>query len=305
MNTPRETVVSEVSESAMKTRLLTATVGIPLALVIVFLSVYVPPVMYASLFALCMIGIYEALKTAGAKKAPVVFAPCFVYGALVMTAPFVGDTVRMCGLILAASMVYLFVMFAILLRKHTVLRIEALCTSMILTMFVAFPFMVVELIFGTIMRRPDGSPSYAGGVALVAYCLTVAWVADGGAYFVGRELGKHKLAPVISPKKTIEGSVGGFVSSLLLSLGAAYVYADVLEYVQSGMNYINLTIITAVCVVMSMFGDLSFSAVKRQYDIKDFGSLLPGHGGVLDRFDSVLFVAPTFYLLQFVLPILR
>ena len=305
MNTPRETVVSEVSESAMKTRLLTAAVGIPLALVIVIASAYVPSVMYAALFVLCIIGIYEALKTAGAKKAPVVFAPCIAYGAVVMLAPFVGGTVRMCGTLLAASMVYLFVMFAILLRKHAVLRMEALCTSMILTMFVAFPFMVVELIFGTIMRHPDGSPSYAGGVALVAYCLIVAWVADGGAYFVGRALGKHKLAPVISPKKTVEGSVGGFVSSIMISLGSAYIYADVLGYVQGGMHYINLTIITAVCIVMSMFGDLSFSAVKRQYGIKDFGNLLPGHGGVLDRFDSVLFVAPTFYLLQFVLPILR
>lgn len=286
----------------MKERLLTAAVGIPLALVIIIASAYIPWIMVGALFVLCMIGIYEALKTAGADKNKILYPPCFLYGAVVMAAPFFDN---LAAVILPASLIFLFVMFAILLRKHETLRIETLCTAMILTMFVALPFMVMLLIFGNILVLDDTPALYAAGVAFVAYCIAVAWLADAGAYFVGRALGKHKLAPVISPKKTVEGAVGGFVTSLILSLSTAYIYADVLHCLPWKLNYVNLAIITCICIVMSMFGDISFSAIKRQFGIKDFGNLMPGHGGVLDRFDSVLFVCPTFYLLQFVLPILE
>lgn len=289
----------------MKTRLLTAAVGIPLALAVLIFSVYFPIVLYAVLFVLCMIGIFEALRSVGANSARVIYVPCFVYGAIVLATPFLGNASNMLGVVLAASLIYLFVMFAILLKKHSALRIETLCTAMILTMFVSFPFMTVELIFGNIIKNSDGSPSYSGGIALVSYCLILAWVADGGAYFIGRAFGKHKLAPVISPKKTIEGAVGGFVTSMIISLAAAYIYSDVLNYIDGELNILNLTLISAVCIIMSMFGDISFSVVKRQYGVKDFGNLLPGHGGVLDRFDSVLFVCPTFYLLSYLLPLVK
>lgn len=289
----------------MKTRLLTAAVGIPLALAVLIASVYFPTVLYVALFALCMIGIFEALRATGANKARIIYVPCFVYGAIVMVSPFFGSAANMFGAVSAMSLVYLFVMFAILLRKHSVLRIETLCTAMVLTMFVSFPFMTVELIFSAMLKNADGTPSYANGIALVAYCLMLAWVADGGAYFVGRAFGKHKLAPVISPNKTIEGSVGGFITSMIISLAAAYIYSDVLNYIDGELNILNLFIISAACILMSMFGDISFSAVKRQYGVKDFGNLLPGHGGVLDRFDSVLFVCPTFYLLSYLLPLVK
>lgn len=298
MSMPEETVASEVCEK-MKTRLITAAVGIPLTLAALWAAVYFPFVLTGVVLLLCLVGIHEALKTAGADKVKIIYAPCFAYGVTVLMAPYIGDRVKMYGVIMAASMIYLFVMFGILLRKHSVLRIEAVCTSMILTLFVALPFMVVELIYFTI------SSSRAVGIILVTYCLMVSWVADGGAYFIGKAFGRHKLAPVLSPKKTIEGSVGGFVIAMMISVGAAYIYADVLKYPPDGINYLNLTIITAICILMSMFGDISFSTVKRQYGIKDFGNLLPGHGGVLDRFDSVLFVCPTFYMLNYLLPILK
>lgn len=285
----------------MKTRLLTAAVGIPLALAILIASAYLPAIFYAAMFTLCMIGVYEALKSTGANKAKIIYIPCFLYGAVIMAAPFFD----LSAVTLTASLIFLFVMFGILIKNHDILRIETLCTAMILTMFVSFPFMVVELIFGSIISQSTRTASHAGGVVLVAYCITVAWLADGGAYFIGRAFGKHKLAPVISPKKTIEGAAGGFVTSLIISPAAAYLYADVLDYLPDRLNYVNLAIISAVCIVMSMFGDISFSAIKRQYGVKDFGNLLPGHGGVLDRFDSVLFVCPTFYLLNFVLPIMK
>ena len=92
---------------------------------------------------------------------------------------------------------------------------------------------------------------------------------------------------------------------MIFSVGVAYLYSDVFHGTPNGVNFLNLTIITAICILMSMFGDISFSTVKRQYGIKDFGTLLPGHGGVLDRFDSVLFVCPTFFMLNYLLPVLK
>ena len=289
----------------MKTRLITAGVGSALVIGTMIASAYIPEVFTVVLLIVAMIGIYEALKAIGADKVRVLGIPCYVYGALIMLAPYIPDTLRMYGAILAASMIYLFVMFAILLRKYSQLKVDTVCTAMILTMFISIPFMILELIFRTIMKNPDGTISYPAGVALVFFTLGIAWFADGGAYFAGRALGKHKMAPVLSPKKTVEGAVGGFISSMIICMGAAYLYADVLKYAEGRLNYINLAVITAVCILMSMFGDISFSAVKRQYGIKDFGNLLPGHGGVLDRFDSVLFVCPSFYLLNLVLPILK
>ena len=297
MNMQEETVVSEVCDP-MKTRILTGVVGGTLTLAALYASVYYPAVLTIVVLVLCLIGIHEALKTAGAEKVKPIYAPCFAYGIAVLLAPYIRDQVKMYGVIMAASMLFLFVMFGILLRKHAVLRIEAVCTSMILTMFVALPFMVVEFIAGMGKTR-------AGGILLVLFCLGVAWYADAGAYFIGRAFGRHKMAPVLSPKKTVEGAVGGFVISMIISLGSAYIYADVLSYRPGGINYLNMAVVTAACILMSMFGDISFSTVKRQYGIKDFGNLLPGHGGVLDRFDSVLFVCPSFYMLNYLLPILR
>ena len=303
MNMQEETVVSEVCDQ-MKTRILTACVCVPMAVAVLWLGVYFSWVFTATLLALCFIGIHEALKTAGADNVKIIYAPCFAYGAVVLLAPYITNPVKMYGTVMAASMIFLFVMFGILLKKHSELRIEKVCTSMILTMFVALPFMVLEMIFGVSLKTSDAA-SHALGLSLTVYCLVVAWMADIGAYFIGRTFGKHKLAPVLSPKKTIEGSVGGFLISMIFSIGAAYLYADVFQCTPKDINYLNLTLITAICILMSMFGDISFSTVKRQYGIKDFGNLLPGHGGVLDRFDSVLFVCPTFFMLNIVLPVLK
>ena len=283
----------------MKTRIITGVVGGALTIAIMYASVYFPIVLTLAFTVACLIGIHEALKTAGSDKVKVLYIPCFAYGIMAMAAPYIKDQVRMFGVIMAASMLFLFAMFGILLKKHTVLRIETVCTSMILTMFVALPFMVTEFIAFRMSKTP------VGGILLLLFNLGVAWYADAGAYFIGRAFGKHKMAPVLSPKKTVEGAVGGFVISMIISLGSAYIYADVLGYLPGGINYINMAVITAVCILMSMFGDISFSTVKRQYGIKDFGTLLPGHGGVLDRFDSVLFVCPTFYMLNYLLPILK
>ena len=115
-----------------------------------------------------------------------------------------------------------------------------------------------------------------------------SWGSDTLAYCVGSLIGRHKMTPRLSPKKSIEGAIGGVAGAALL----AFIFATVFK--QSALLYV---IIAAIAAVVSIFGDLAASAIKRQAKIKDYGSLIPGHGGILDRFDSVLFTAPVVYIL--------
>lgn len=126
------------------------------------------------------------------------------------------------------------------------------------------------------------------GKFIVWLIFLCSWGCDTCAYCVGMLIGKHKMAPVLSPKKSVEGAVGGVVGAALL--GAAYgvaVQAPVMEY----------ALICGVGALISMVGDLAASAIKRNQGIKDYGKLIPGHGGILDRFDSVIFTAPIIYFL--------
>lgn len=126
--------------------------------------------------------------------------------------------------------------------------------------------------------------------------LAVPWLADSGAYFVGRAFGKHKLCKEVSPHKTIEGAIGGIITGLIAAF--IVVLVSTLIYQDITINYFAIILIGLLCPAISIIGDLSFSEIKRYTGIKDFGNILPGHGGMLDRFDSVLFTIPFIYLLS-------
>ncbi|KKI92601.1 phosphatidate cytidylyltransferase [Bacillus sp. SA1-12] len=134
---------------------------------------------------------------------------------------------------------------------------------------------------------------HPGGLELVFYALILIWVTDSGAYFVGRAMGKKKLWPEISPNKTIEGAVGGVVFAVIFSWIYHY-FTGVLD------NYIVVTFMTIFLSVFGQMGDLVESALKRHYQVKDSGTILPGHGGILDRFDSLLFVLPLLHFLRII-----
>lgn len=122
------------------------------------------------------------------------------------------------------------------------------------------------------------------------------WISDVFAYLCGRFFGKHRLIPEISPKKTVEGMVGGIVFSALFSLVYGAVLILFIDKIQS-VSFLGLALAGAVVSAVSQIGDLIMSYIKRKYGVKDYGSCLPGHGGILDRFDSVLGVAPYMLLL--------
>ena len=140
---------------------------------------------------------------------------------------------------------------------------------------------MLSFVYQTRMLETDGK-------YLVWLIFICSWGCDTCAYCVGMLIGKHKMAPVLSPKKSVEGAVGGVIGAALLGVA----YAAVL-----GKDMIAYAIICAIGALVSMVGDLAASAIKRNQGIKDYGRLIPGHGGILDRFDSVIFTAPMIYFL--------
>lgn len=130
--------------------------------------------------------------------------------------------------------------------------------------------------------------SMAQGLGLLLIFFVLVWGSDTGAYFAGRTLGRRRLAPAISPGKTLEGAVGGIIAALVVATLSAYL----LGY--SGARFAGFIVLGAWVAVISIFGDLTLSMFKRHAGIKDTGTLFPGHGGVLDRLDSILAAAPWF-----------
>lgn len=130
------------------------------------------------------------------------------------------------------------------------------------------------------------------GLEYVVFVLLIVWTTDSGAYFVGRKLGKNKLWPEISPKKTVEGFVGGIVIAVCFAIAMQFIYPIASSWMQ-------LIVVTIVASIIGQMGDLVESAIKRHYGVKDSGNILPGHGGILDRFDSLLFVVPLLHFLHF------
>lgn len=120
-----------------------------------------------------------------------------------------------------------------------------------------------------------------------------SWICDTCAYLTGVTCGKHKMAPVLSPKKSVEGAIGGIIGAA--AIGA--IYGIIIGGHLESVKYPELAfaVMCGISGLVSMIGDLSASAIKRNYEIKDYGTLIPGHGGILDRFDSVIFIAPVIY----------
>ena len=132
-----------------------------------------------------------------------------------------------------------------------------------------------------------------GGIYMVWLIFISSWICDTCAYLSGMALGKHKLTPVLSPKKSIEGAVGGVAGAVLLGIIYSAIFGGYMAEVENPM--VACPIACGISAVISQIGDLAASAIKRNHGVKDYGKLIPGHGGILDRFDSMLFTAPAIY----------
>lgn len=273
----------------MKTRVLTAVVALPLLLLVVFVLPSTAPT--ALLFGLMScIAVHELLHETGLCKNNVIIGASMLM-ALGVAFYSWGEVEISMPVVSCAIFVYLLILFCELLHSHAKLQFSAICVAIFGGLVI--PWMLTALVRLRVMEY--------GRISLgIAFIL--AMTADTGAYFAGRAFGKHKLAPVVSPKKTVEGAIGGVLSTVLFMLGYCLIFD--LGYGYS-MNYFYAVIYGIVGSILSIIGDLTFSVIKRQVGIKDYGKLLPGHGGILDRFDSTLVVAPLTELLLIALPIVK
>ncbi len=189
---------------------------------------------------------------------------------------------------------YIFsLMFAFfLIMVCYVLTFPKFTATQAITAFFCFVYAPVNMSFVYLLRiRPFGE--------YFAWIPFIAWVCDTCAYFTGRALGKHKLVPKLSPKKTIEGAIGGIIGSVIVGAIIGYIISE-----REGLDarvILVLVLITFVGSIIAQLGDLLASGIKRDHNIKDYGTLIPGHGGIMDRFDSVIFVIPCIYFLAAVL----
>ena len=142
-------------------------------------------------------------------------------------------------------------------------------------------------------------------IYIIFTCAVCAWGTDTFSYFSGVFFGKHKMAPVISPKKTWEGAIGGVLLAAAMNVGVYFVASKFFSAPFTGWEWYAVIPISIILSVLSIFGDLSASVIKRNYGIKDYGNLIPGHGGVMDRIDSAVFVIPAMYAIVSVINALK
>ena len=251
----------------MKERITTAAI-LGIGAVIILLLSGVPLVMGLVTAALAVMGVFELLRTAGAKVSRVGVYISLGAAALIPLIP-MGRYSEIMVFLFPAALALFFGLMAAFLQGR---ELPAVLVTVIGVVIAFFARGAVEL--------------RSVGLRYLIAALAVCVLTDCAAFFVGSSLGRHKLASRISPHKTVEGAAGGLVCAVgLVTLGGWIFCRDSVDYSQ-------LLVWALTASVIAQFGDLSLSTVKRMAGVKDFGTLLPGHGGILDRFDSCLFVLP-------------
>ncbi len=267
----------------LKQRIIVGVIGGIFAIVVLCLNSAVISIV---LGILSLIGLSEIYNTTGILKRKnklCLFSYLYVLTMYVVMAFLPNMTGFALALFLFA---YAAVLLIYMVFNHETTDFEDLGSLFFQTAYVAFLFAHILLV-----RRLHL------GNYLIWIVFITAWLSDTAAFAVGLKFGKNKLMPTISPKKTVEGALGGLAGSLLFNLIFGIVCSLAFDrYV----NYLALIFLSLTAGALSQLGDLVASAIKREHGVKDYSSLLPGHGGVLDRFDSVLFVAPTVYYFSFI-----
>lgn len=273
----------------MKTRVITAIVG--LAVLAVVLAFFNTALFDLVLAGICLLGMHEVFGAMGfGKKQWYLFAAAVPYTLLVM----LSSSAAVRALLLPASFLVVLFYNICLIASHSTLDFGKLAG------YVYFSGVILFCFYSLIhLKRmlPFATFQY-DAIYFILLILCFAWGGDTFAYFAGRAFGKHKLAPVVSPNKTVEGAIGGICGSMLIGVIATVIYgmlsgryaAFTVEV--TVRHYLVVVGMGAIASVLGILGDLFASAVKRQAGIKDYGTIFPGHGGILDRFDSVMFIAP-------------
>lgn len=259
-----------------KTRLLS---GIVLVILALFVIISGGSITLFSLLGISLIGMYELYRVFHLEKTSLAYISYLIAIVFYVSRLFG-------GMIEPMAIVMLFLILLMFIYVFSYPKYEA---KDVMAVFFGVFYVAVMLSYVYQIRVLEN------GVYLAFLIFICSWGCDTCAYCVGVLIGKHKMAPVLSPKKSIEGAVGGVLGTALLTV----IYTSVFK-AQMGLDsrsIVVLAIISAVAALISMVGDLTASAIKRNYDIKDYGTLIPGHGGIMDRFDSMMITAPIIYYL--------
>ena len=268
----------------MKNRILVACVGIPLILVVLFvLPKPFTPTMIAILAA---VGTYEAMHAIGMNHPRI----ALYTAVLAIAIPFWVYAGESRVTALTTLLIYLVLVFAEAFASGFRVKIDRVGSAFFFALLISYGL-------SSVVRM--GMLEDELRTACVLLPIALPFVVDAAAMLTGMFLGKHQLAPNLSPKKTVEGSIGGLVGGVVICLLYGLVFQKITGVT---VNYYFLAVYGILGAVISQVGDLAFSYIKRTRKIKDFGHLLPGHGGVLDRFDSVIFCAPLIEILMTWIP---
>lgn len=270
----------------MKERVISAFVVMGVIGSVVVLSLFFPLCIDIFAALVCSAAVFEFCKAVKTLRIFQISIPSLLFAAVYPMLAGFNFSYILCY-------VYAIIMLSVMVFYHTKISFKDFAYTFSMTMIIT-----VALTSIVLLKEVDITHS----TMYLVMSMATPWLGDAGAYFVGVLGGKHKLCPDISPKKTIEGAVGGVIICIITSCTALFLF-EKLIYSDLTINYINAALISLIGALLSIIGDLSFSVIKRSYSVKDYGDLIPGHGGILDRFDSVIFFAPFLYIISDFLPI--
>lgn len=273
----------------MKTRIITGAILGALMLLVLFLPWTIVLTVATSLIA--VVAVYELFSVTGMLKHRGLETVAMAFA---LIAPFFARLSTAAVAVTCGAYLLIVVFLVLMYSKEVAPARAALAFSL-----AAFATLALSCMS---YLRTVSSTRESDGLFYVILAMMMSWVSDIGAYFVGTFFGKHKLCPQLSPKKTIEGLAGGVVSALVLSVLTALIYDGAVLKEEAGIAYGGLLVLALVCSLLSVAGDLAASFIKRCCKVKDYGNIFPGHGGVMDRFDSLLFVFPVMYFVASVMP---
>lgn len=262
----------------MKQRIITAVAAAAIFLPIVIIGGLPFVIM---VYLLASIGLYEALKMQNIRlvSIPGLISLVLLWIFLIPSEHIsILNQVNYTKIELALLAVLLFLTYTVVTKNR--FSFDEVAFSVLATLYVGIGFYYFIETRGA-----------ENGLTFVVYALFIIWATDSGAYFIGRSMGKKKLWPEISPNKTVEGFFGGIICALIVAVLFSL-------FTNIGISVLVLVLATAVLSVFGQVGDLVESALKRHYNVKDSGDILPGHGGILDRFDSLLFVLPLIHFIN-------
>ncbi|MBQ7546547.1 MAG: phosphatidate cytidylyltransferase [Clostridia bacterium] len=280
----------------MKKKVITGVIGALFG--ITMMTLQFTPVFLVVLAFFTFRANYELLRAAGVQNKVIVAVTSVPATAM----PFVlsYDLTRFAPLpLVALLMIYVFLLLTLMLAMYEKTRFDHISMALVSSLLVPYVMSLLVEIRDFYPDAPRSTRAY-----MIVFTLICAWVTDAMAYFVGSKFGKHKMAPLISPKKSWEGAVGGVLGTVIINLIVYGVYFGLYK-----LGWINrllfplwlVPILSALLSVIGMLGDLSASVIKRNYGIKDYGTVMgEGNGGVMDRFDSAIFVIGAMYVLLLV-----